>query len=413
MAPTPILYIDLAPAPGGSLISLTLLLQALDKSRWQPAVVLARQNPYHAIEEMGIPVERVGITRRETPATGLAGAASQRKTRDIFRKTPVLSHIWRLGSQMRYWRREILPIVNALTPIIRRHQPALVHLNNSLALMRHGVVAAWRAGAPVLIHSRSFEPTTRFDRRFLAPRVRGAIFISQAVARFQLPSYPPGFQHRVIPNAVSLDTFQRPVDGNALRKELGIPADAPLLGMIGRIIPWKGQHIFIEALARLRQTHPRAKAVIVGQTDSWQGERYLRELHHLTRELDVADSVFWLGHRHDIPRILTALDMLAHCSVTPEPFGRVIIEGMAAGVPVIASAGGGAAEIVEDGVNGLLTPPGDVAALTAAMRKILEDDALRDRLREAGPKIVRERYSITAHVAAVTSFYETLLNSGA
>jgi len=409
MSPTPILYIDLAPSPGGSLISLTLLLQELDKTRWLPTVVLARQNPYHAIEEMGIPVERVTIFRREMRATGMTAAIRQGKTGNFLRTAPVVSGVWRFAAHGRYWRREVLPVATALTPIIRKHRPALVHLNNSLALMRHAVFASWRAHTPVLIHSRSFEPATLADRQFLAPKVRGAIFISQAVARFQLPSYPPAIPHRVIPNAVSLEPFQQPVDRGAMRREVGVPADAPLIGMIGRIVPWKGQHIFIEAFARLHQAHPRAMAVIVGQADTSQGEQYLHELKLQINELGIGDHVIWLGHRRDVPQILATLDMLVHCSVTPEPFGRVIIEGMAAGAPVIASAGGGAEEIVENDVNGLLTPPGDVAALTAAMKRILADAPLRNRLRENGLRTVRERYSISAHVAAVTSFYETLL----
>jgi glycosyltransferase involved in cell wall biosynthesis len=190
---------------------------------------------------------------------------------------------------------------------------------------------------------------------------------------------------------------------------MGVAPDAPLIGMIGRIVPWKGQHIFLDALARLRQQHPEVIAVIVGEAHGAQEESYRQKLLAQARALDLEENLIWLGYRQDIPHILAGLGMLIHCSVKPEPFGRVIIEGMAAGLPVIASDAGGAKEIVEDGVNGLLTPPGDVPALAAAMQKILEDRALRERLQSAGRQRAREHYSLDAHVAAVTSFYEELL----
>jgi glycosyltransferase involved in cell wall biosynthesis len=105
------------------------------------------------------------------------------------------------------------------------------------------------------------------------------------------------------------------------------------------------------------------------------------------------------------------MDAVVHCSTEPEPFGRVIIEGMAAGRPVIGSAAGAVPEIIQDGVNGLLTPPGDVDALAWAMARVLEDPAAL-RWAEAGRQTVLERFTVERHVAAIQRIYEQVLGRG-
>jgi len=412
MKPISVLYVDLAPHPGGSVISLAQLLQGLDRSQWRPMVALSRQNVFTDIEAMGIPVVRVHTPQWERRQSDMTEALRQSKAGESARSTPVFSQIWHFGGELRYWQRDVFPVARALKSIIQDLDPALVHLNDSLALMRHGVLAAWLAHTPIILHSRSFVATSAYDRRLLAPRLSGMIAISQAVAQNQLQGIASPPPVRVIPNAVSVQRFGQLVDREAVRQSMGIPPQAPLVGMIGRIVPWKGQHIFVEAFARLRQQHPQARAVIVGDADAAQGERYREEVMARAQALGIDERLIWLGRRRDMPQIMASLDILAHCSVAPEPFGRVIIEGMAAGTPVIASQAGGAVEIIEDGVTGLLTPPGDSVALAAAMTRLLTDASLRTRLRENARKLAIERYDIPAHVAAVTAFYETALRNG-
>ena len=409
MSPIPILYIDLAPHPGGSVISLSHLLSGLDRTQWRPMVILSRQNDFVGFEKMGIPVARVPTPQREKRPAGVVEQVRQGKAAASIRSTPVLSHIWHWGGALRHWRRNVLPVVRALTPIIRDFNPTLIHLNDSVALMQHAVLAARRTRTLAIVHSRALVPTSAFDRRILVPGLSGMIFISQAVAQDQLRGVARPPLTRVIPNAVDIAQFEQPVDGASVRRELGIAPNAPLVGMIGRIIPWKGQHVFIEAFARLRQRHPRAMAILVGSADTAQGEEYGARLQQRSRELGLTDNLLWLGHRRDIPQLLAAMDILVHCSVEPEPFGRVLIEGMAAGTPVIASAAGGAMEIVEEGVTGLLTPPADVPALARAMSRLIENEALRERLRQNGRRVVRDRYDIPSHAAAVADFYRMVL----
>ncbi|MBC8028080.1 MAG: glycosyltransferase family 4 protein [Steroidobacteraceae bacterium] len=142
----------------------------------------------------------------------------------------------------------------------------------------------------------------------------------------------------------------------------------PLVGMFGRISPWKGQDIFLRAIARV----PGVNAVIAGGA-LFGEEQHERNLRQLTLDLGIEDRVTFAGHISDVPTLMSACDVVAHCSTAPEPFGRVIVESMFAGTPVIASDAGGAREIVKHDETGQLTPMSDVPALADAIRRYLED----------------------------------------
>jgi glycosyltransferase involved in cell wall biosynthesis len=148
-------------------------------------------------------------------------------------------------------------------------------------------------------------------------------------------------------------------------------------GVVGRLAPWKGQDLFLRAFARAFPTG-HEHAVLVGGA-LFGEDNYADELPRLAGRLGIADRVEFRGHRRDVWTELSRLDVLVHSSVTPEPFGQVILEGMAAGVPVIAAGAGGPAEILEHTVTGILYEPSDEAALAESML-LLADGYLRERL---------------------------------
>ena len=138
--------------------------------------------------------------------------------------------------------------------------------------------------------------------------------------------------------------------------------------MLARLSPWKGQDVFLRALAEL----PEAQGVIVGGALSGDQE-YARELRDLARSLGVAERVSFIGHVDDPLAYMAACDVVAHCSTAPEPWGRVIVEAMLAGTPVVASNAGGVPEFVLPDETGQLTPLSDHRALAAALRRYLAD----------------------------------------
>ncbi|MEO8020205.1 MAG: glycosyltransferase family 4 protein [Pseudomonadota bacterium] len=148
------------------------------------------------------------------------------------------------------------------------------------------------------------------------------------------------------------------------------PHGGPLIGMFGRICRWKGQDVFLRAMALV----PGARAVIAGAA-LFEEHAYERELHGLARELGITERVCFAGHVDDAMTLMAACDVVAHCSTAPEPSGRVIAEAMFAGTPVIGSNAGGVPEFIRDGETGLLTPLNDHEALAAAIRRYLDDPA--------------------------------------
>lgn len=165
-------------------------------------------------------------------------------------------------------------------------------------------------------------------------------------------------------------------DARSARNTLKL-SSVPLVGLFGRISPWKGQHILIEALCQITNVH----AIIVG--DALFGENdYKDELIELAKSLGVEDRVHWLGFRDDIPGLMRAVDIILHTSIAAEPFGRVIVEGMLARRPVIASADGASREILGEEYR-FLVKPGDPSALAKAIADLLgAEQSFKDALAE-------------------------------
>ena len=167
-----------------------------------------------------------------------------------------------------------------------------------------------------------------------------------------------------------------------------------LVAVIGRIAPWKGQHVAIAALQSLPDVH----LLLVG--DALFGETdYVRTIREMAEQPEVRGRVHFTGFQLDLAPLMQLVDVIVHCSVVPEPFGRVIVEAMLSRRPVIASNAGGAAEIVKHEQTGLLTPPGDSDALSSAMTRMLGDRMLAQSCAEAGFTDASKRFRIEDRVA--------------
>ena len=178
-----------------------------------------------------------------------------------------------------------------------------------------------------------------------------------------------------------------------MRTQLGIN-DVPVVGVFSRLSYWKGQHILLEAIKKLPDVH----ALLVG--DALFGEEeYVTELKSLAATSELAGRVHWLGFRDDVPTLMKACDIIAHTSTEPEPFGRVIVEGQLAQRAVIATAAGGAIELIKDGVNGRLVPPGDVEALAKTIEELLTDNATAINLGQQGYEQAKNNFSLATILA--------------
>jgi glycosyltransferase involved in cell wall biosynthesis len=199
---------------------------------------------------------------------------------------------------------------------------------------------------------------------------------------------------QIVANGVDLVRADKSTD--ELRRELGLP-EGPLAGVFSRLAPWKGQHVVLEALAKL----PGLRCIIVGE--SLFGEQnYALSLEEQADRLQLGERVHFLGHRGDVPRLMQAVDIIIHPSVAPEPFGRTLVEAMLAGVPLIATDTGAASDILDGGKAGTLVKPNDSEQLAAAVADILERPAeLPDRLVYAAAR-ARTNYGVGKMLDAVS-----------
>ena len=194
----------------------------------------------------------------------------------------------------------------------------------------------------------------------------------------------------VVYNGFDPERFDRIAGENTgdLRTELNI-GDAPLVGVFSRFSYWKGQHLLLEAVKKLPEVH----VILVGKA-LFGEEEYVAGLKALSDEPELRGRIHWLGFRDDIPALMKTCDIIVHTSTEPEPFGRVIVEGQLAQKPVIASAAGGALEIIDDGVNGCLFPPEDAIALRESIQKLIGDRSLAQSLAQQGYINAKQNFSV-------------------
>lgn len=301
-----------------------------------------------------------------------------------------------------------------LLALFQRERPAIVHTHTSKA-GAVGRLAAWLAGVPVVVHTphghvfyglfgRVLSWLFLLVERLLAPGTSRLIALTEG-ERDEHLERGVGRHDRfaVIPSGIDLDRF-RQLAGTTGRRPKGVdcPPDAFVIGSVGWLTPIKGHRVLIEAIARLKPSHPRLFAVIVG------GGELKDELMALAGRLGVHDSVRLLGERTDVPDCLGAMDLFVLPSFN-EGMGRALVEAMAAGRPVIASRVGGIPAFVKDRRNGLLVPPGDPAALASAIAELLSRPDWAKELGAAASQSIGARFGIPAMVHAVEAVYEEVL----
>jgi glycosyltransferase involved in cell wall biosynthesis len=291
--------------------------------------------------------------------------------------------------ELRHLRREVRPLADVralrgLRRAIRSFRPEIVHTHSSKAGIL-GRLAARREGVPVVIHSIhgfGFGPHQPRPVRlaFLAAERLASRWTTAfvAVSRRNLEDGVrlglfPASRARVIRSGVELASFAGHRGGGALREELGIPVGAPLVVQIACFKAQKAPERFVEVAARLAPRFPAAHFLLVGDG------ALRRRLERLRRDAGLQHRLHLPGWRRDVPAIYDAATVVMLTSRF-EGLPRVVVEALAAGVPVVAMAVDGVPEVVRDGENGFLLAPGDVAGMVERVAEILADDALRSRL---------------------------------
>lgn len=285
---------------------------------------------------------------------------------------------------------------------LRATRLSAVHAADILGAMLAGV-AGRMAGLPVLCQVRNQYATLPRRDCVLLRTVREFVFVS-AHTRSVFACAHARHRGRVVYDG--LDLPDQPADRAAVRASLGIPAEAPLIGMVARIAPQKDFLTLIEAVRRLRASHPTVHVLLVGDRDSTPAYR----AHHAVvsaaiREAGLVNAVHFTGQRSDVTALLAAMDVFALVTHA-EGLPLVLLEAMASGLPVVATAVDGIPELVRDGATGLLHPPRDAGRLAAQLGQLLDDPALRRRLAEAGRDRVRTEFSRARFGEAMVALYQ-------
>jgi glycosyltransferase involved in cell wall biosynthesis len=371
-----VLFFDHTATMSGGEIALLHLLETIDRSAVDPVVVLGADGP---LAERLRPHTEVHILALDTRVS------QTRKDALGARSFVRLGLAW---SMVRYiWK---------LAGFMRRNAIELVH-TNSLKSDVLGGLAAKLAGRRVVWHLRDRIAPDYLPARVVAVFRRlcgllpdAILANSHATAATILGTRKPVY---VVHDGVPAHLF-------APRSDRATGCSDAYVGIVGRISPWKGQDIFLRAAQIVRRKHPSVRFRIIGAA-LFEEAAFEAELRALARELDLEDAVEFRGFCRDVPGEVAALRVCVHASTRPEPFGQVIIEAMAAGIPVVATNAGGVPEIVEHGVTGMLVPMGDAESMAAAIGTLLAEAPLAARIALDGRRHVEAHFSIEATAARV------------
>ena len=390
--PTTVLFFDHTALMGGGEVSLFNLVTHIDRSKIEPVVVLASEGELRdklraaGVEVHVLPLgESVTQVRKDSLSSAKAISFAQIKH--------ILAYIWRLRG------------------FIRARGAQIVHAN-SLKADLIAALAARLCGVPVIWHVRD-----RIAEDYLPPlatrafrllcRVLPTFVIVNSNATLQTLELPRQRRARVIYNGVVHDGLPPEEFDEVPVAALSDDAQ-PVIGLVGRISPWKGQDIFLRAAAQVAKKYPEARFQIIG-APLFGEEEFEREVRALCTELKLDEHVEWTGFRRDVPQLVSGLDLLVHASKTGEPFGQVVVEAMMVGKPVVATRGGGIPEIVLDGDTGLLVPMNDADSMARAIIEILDDPQRARKMGERGQKRAREHFSISRTGAKIGRVYDHLL----
>ena len=294
---------------------------------------------------------------------------------------------------------------------LARIRPDIIHTNG----FKMHVLASWarQKETPVVWHIRDYvssRPLMRILLRLHASRCAAAIGNSQSVTEDIQRVCGARLETHCIYNAVDLNRYS-PRGGKANLDALSglppAPAEVLRIGLIATLARWKGHAVFLRALAQLPDNVVYRAYVIGGaiyQTENSQ--QTLEELRTLAAQLGIAERVGFTGYMPESADAIRALDIVVHASTAPEPFGRVIAEGMACGRAVICSNAGGARELITDGYDALSHPPGDATALAGRIAELARNPELRAKIGRAARDAAERRFSLSRLAEEVIQLYQ-------
>lgn len=376
-----VLMVSPAGERGGLEVVILNLLRCIDRSRFEPHVLLLEDGPF------ANDVAETGTAMHVIPS----------------------GRVRSVGQAVR--------AITATVKLIRQQGIQLIHTHNAKAHL-YGGLAARMAGVPCLFHLHAaIRPRWSRDGfvsllSVLVP-AQQTISCSRHVAETFRQVWKSKRDVHCIHNGVWMTSTEEP-NGDAsvrdVRSALGVAPEAMLVATACRLQRWKGVHVFLDAAARVLQDFPNAHFMVVGGTLFGLEDDYAEQLHQQAERLGIAASIHFTGYRPDAYRYLQAADLVVHTHLEPEPFGMVIAEAMMLGKPVIASNIGGPKEMIEDQRTGLLVPPSDAEATAEAICTLLADAPRRQHMGSASAAKAASDFGAAQMTRRMEAMYESMMD---
>ena len=367
---------------GGSHSCMYNLVRYCDRNRFRFTVGFFSENPYvERYRDLGVDVAI------------MPSVPSRRNGPIIARKA------------INWYQREY-KLEKYLSSYIFENKFDILMMNNTIFESGNFINVGNRLRLPIIAYERGIMKYSR-EHVLATEKVDASIAVSDAILQNMFKYKFKSKIMELIYDGVDPALFAGPFNPIEIKKELNIPIDSKVIGIIGNVRHWKGQKYFIEAFNLLAPKYPDLYGLIIGGWSEVDHD-YLGALHESVKDAGLENRIRFLGYRKDTPALLSILDVFVHASVQPEPFGMVLLEAMAAKVPIIATRFGGPVEILDAGGCGALVPPEDGKAIAEECIKYFTDEVYRRDIVEKAYKRLCEKFHIEKTVNRIGQLMGTI-----
>lgn len=387
-----ILYLDLGPGFGGSVLSLASLLKTCRERNIISFVIMDHADS-ESLELIRCHAGKTLVTKQVYSNKRLDSCIKKVRSK-LLRWLLVLFNIGVtiIANIPFYWR---------VVHFARKNKIDIVHFNNFF-VVHAGIISILLHKCKCFCHVRiCFQKSLLI--KYFTSNINGFFAITNFVKSLLVEAGVDERKIKQIYNTIDFDFYG---EGGFETKPIELSGEYKI-GVFGCLLPWKGQNIFIEAAEIMLKSNSRWKSCnfyIVGSSPGETNE-YERELRSTVDNKNLSDHVCFFGHRKDVARLMSEMDIVVHTSIEPEPLGRVIVEAMLLSKPVIATAMGGPLEYIKDGENGFLIQPNDPEMLSEKIKDVLSDKELCERVGVDAKILAEKNFSVTNNHKIIDCYY--------
>ena len=402
-----LIELNLDGTPGGSYRSLLYLVKHLDRMRFNPIVAFYREHPI--LDEFHQTGCKTLLLEYPTPIN-LVNRYSILKS-PVFK---IVRLILLFVQKVYNFISVFISLFFRVLVLFHKEKIRLVHLNNGVGVAGIELLLAAKVlGIHCTVHQRGIHPVARWQRK-LSGWMDHIICVSDAARDNLIANGIPSDKCTTVHNGIDQEDFFSKIkrDPDTVKKSLGISSHRPIVGIGAMIQEWKGQIVLLKAMHRLREKHPDLLCLIVGGVSDRdeQSKAYFGEIVEFIRKNGLTPWVRILGYEKNVGEVLQIFDVMVHASIDPEPFSRVVLEGMLLGRAIVGTSTGGTVEQIEHRISGILIPPNSPAELATQIDYLLRNPSVRENLGiQARQKVIRD-FLIGPHVEGTERIFDAVLS---